>query len=59
MQVIKKDHPHPCGEKRFMLYMVGMASGSPPPVWGKVRHMAAYKLRKRITPTRVGKSLCR
>ena len=31
-----EDHPHPCGEKPFLLRYAPQTLGSPPPMWGKV-----------------------
>ena len=50
-----KDHPHPCGEKDFLIDTTGNRRGSPPPMWGKdnLDHVEVFRLR--ITPTHVGK----
>ena len=51
------DHPHPCGEKFWILAISSSCRGSPPPMWGKVFYEIIDKLGKRITPTHVGKRL--
>ena len=50
------DHPRLCGEKRMEDSKLLTATGSPPPMRGKVRTLGAARERRRITPAYAGKS---
>ena len=54
---VRKDHPHPCGEKRSRLRLAGCQRGSPPPMWGKDTSRFGASVGTGITPTHVGKRL--
>ena len=52
--VVRKDHPHACGDKSPLERCYSCARGSSPRVWGQVRHDLRINCRNRIIPTRVG-----
>ena len=52
--MIKKDHPHACGDKTGIVKAVPAFTGSSPRVWGQVTHLVAPPYLDRIIPTRVG-----
>ena len=52
-----RDHPRVCGEKKSAGKTHALASGSPPPVRGKVYTTAGEANNLRITPACAGKSL--
>ena len=49
-------HPHACGENDGVFAAILIEAGSPPRVWGKLRHGHQVRLVLRFTPTRVGKT---
>ena len=51
-----RDHPRVCGEKKIAGKTHALASGSPPPVRGKVYTTAGEANNLRITPACAGKS---
>ena len=51
-----RDHPHACGEKHWGKPDKIIASGSSPRVWGKALERFCEAVKRRIIPTRVGKS---
>ena len=53
------DHPHSRGEERGRLSYPRAEYGSPPLAWGRGRAARRRPGRRRITPTRVGKSTSR
>ena len=53
------DHPRPCGEKHLSGYIWRHQNGSPPPMRGKARRIAANARAVRITPAHAGKSIWR
>ena len=55
---LRRDHPHPCGEKLPSAVPLQFCLGSPPPMWGKVSLLNNLSFRSRITPTHVGKRFC-
>ena len=54
-RLLRRDHPHVCGEKFGTLIIAVLDTGSPPRVWGKDVWQTAYGDSRRITPTCVGK----
>ena len=55
-KLLKKDHPHMCGESLLHSTPILLLRGSPPHVWGKQLLAWGSKIRPRITPTCVGKA---
>ncbi len=51
-----KDHPHACGDKKFMKQYLIATSGSSPCVWGQVVYTYKLACASRIIPMRVGTS---
>jgi len=49
-------HPHACGESAQRRIEDHQFVGSPPRVWGKRRGRLPCRVRRRFTPTRVGKA---
>ena len=54
--LLKKDHPHACGDKNFTFSSAPIMTGSSPRVWGQVNTLYAFPVILRIIPTRVGTS---
>ena len=52
----QKVHPHACGENLVASNSTSTAAGSPPRLWGKLRHFPRYRQSYRFTPTLVGKT---
>ena len=52
----EQDHPRPCGEKILNAWDAITHGGSPPPMRGKARRIAANARAVRITPAHAGKS---
>ena len=52
-----KDHPRPCGEKRFQAKIYRPRRGSPPPMRGKGSPQIISAKEDRITPAHAGKRL--
>ena len=50
----KKDHPHACGDKSFLISRAQYFPGSSPRVWGQVFYVFLRFFLCRIIPTRVG-----
>ena len=48
------DHPHACGDKLSVIFILRAGMGSSPRVWGQVTCMAKWHKVPRIIPTRVG-----
>ena len=53
-----QDHPRRCGENRGGGQKIGILSGSPPQVRGKLITLRPYQQECRITPAGAGKTLC-
>ena len=53
----KRDHPRLCGEKLIAISIFLCASGSPPPMRGKVVRYDEFAFYSGITPAYAGKSL--
>ena len=51
-----RDHPRLCGEKRFAPASSSLVRGSPPPMRGKERTPALFRVPLGITPAYAGKS---
>ncbi len=54
---LEGDHPHACGDKKFMKQYLIATSGSSPCVWGQVFSPVSYGVSSRIIPMRVGTSI--
>ena len=54
--LLKKDHPHACGDKFATSLMLLIKSGSSPRVWGQDFFFGRLRTFRRIIPTRVGTS---
>ena len=54
--VLKKDHPHACGDKTVLVYLDLCVKGSSPRVWGQVTRFQFMGQDIGIIPTRVGTS---
>ena len=52
--VLKKDHPHAYGDKKFTDLSRGFEKGSSPRVWGQVCLSFPYIISQGIIPTRMG-----
>ena len=52
-------HPHACGENNWQRCVSENSDGSPPRLWGKRRPPRLRLLRRRFTPTPVGKTRTR
>ena len=50
----RRDHPHACGDKPFLLYSLSTPQGSSPRVWGQGERSDDQTISLRIIPTRVG-----
>ena len=51
-----QDHPRLCGEKSVRVSLLAFATGSPPPMRGKEKHLFSALLDRGITPAYAGKS---
>ena len=51
-----KDHPHACGDKVFLKYLLIVLVGSSPRVWGQAPTAFVSASLTGIIPTRVGTS---
>ena len=56
ISVSSKDHPHACGDKRTIPFVLFLMKGSSPRVWGQAMRATATTAPMRIIPTRVGTS---
>ena len=54
--LLRRDHPHACGDKFCQQHESGVAKGSSPRVWGQVKNNLAIEPLSRIIPTRMGTS---
>ena len=54
--LIKRDHPHACGDKGSAGLSGALCLGSSPRVWGQVCECVKHSDNIRIIPTRVGTS---
>ena len=54
---VTPDHPHACGENKWIATATGAPGGPSPRVWGKHAHSGIFKPDCRTIPTRVGKTL--
>ena len=57
LEVLRKDHPRPCGEKDKVCRSEISHSGSPPPMRGKGAQTHCACQSNRITPAHAGKSI--
>ena len=55
--VLRRDHPRLCGEKKNQHWFLTNATGSPPPMRGKVSECVQLLFRCGITPAYAGKRL--
>ena len=51
-----QDHPHACGDKKYLRAQRLSLQGSSPRVWGQEYGLRSAGAKKRIIPTRVGTS---
>ena len=56
MKVLRKDHPHACGDKRNIVLPLRTVIGSSPCVWGQEKQTVFRVCKSRIIPMRVGTS---
>ena len=56
LNVIGRDHPHACGDKKIARLSDGVLKGSSPRVWGQDFLYKLFFCADRIIPTRVGTS---
>ena len=57
LRLIVQDHPHACGDKKFMKQYLIATSGSSPCVWGQATTGRAIQMNIGIIPMRVGTRL--